>query len=723
MKQQSSITLLFFFLSAFFVIGSLLPVDAFGQPSRVLTFYVATTGSSRNHVTMASPFLRPEDARDAINKVQGPVNATVYIRGGNYPFTKSFTITQDNDDSTRHITYSNYQNEKVRFTGSAKLDNSKFTLVSDPAILNRLPASARGKVMEINLKNAGITDYGKWQPHGYKIIHPAPLELFYNEIALTVARYPNTGYLPVGTLLDPGTSLRYREKVSRGAKFMCPDNRINNWKTADNAWITGYFSYGYSDDYMKVDTFDFANHTIRLKDPSVYSVFSSDDASKGELKNAQKIRGFYVYNLLEELDEPGEWYLDQSSGKLYVWPPDNTIGSADIEVSLLEDPIVVMSGTWNTSFRGIGFEYSRGMGMYLEGTSNTVISHCNFDDLGTVGISTGNQLKDKPVQYRAKAGGNGSAPSNKNLLIEVSSICNTGTGGVFLDGGDKKTLQPANNVLDNCDIYNYSRINRTFCPAVTMNGVGNRITHCYIHDAPDHAIVFYGNDHVIAFNHIKNVLYYVTDSAPLVTEKHLVSTDNVISNNFFDNIESKIGSSIAAVYLDDGSSGMEVDGNVFYKSGSAGTYHMGAVHVNGGSDNTFRNNYFIDCGQAFSNNQWSDKQWKDLITSDQIAKTYRPGIDIRSDVYAQKYSHIARLMDSNTLATRQNYTFNTLVYKVGVFSTGAGYAHKNVFMATGDPGFADLDKPDFTLTKTPAALQQSGDWKPIPFEEIGIKKK
>src|SRR5258708_3291987 len=549
MKQQSSITLLFFFLSAFFVIGSLLPVDAFGQPSRVLTFYVATTGSSSNPGTMASPFLRPEDARDAINKVQGPVNATVYIRGGNYPFTKSFTITQDNDDSTRHITYSNYQNEKVRFTGSAKLDNSKFTLVSDPAILNRLPASARGKVMEINLKNAGITDYGKWQPHGYKIIHPAPLELFYNEIALTVARYPNTGYLPVGTVLDPGTSLRYREKVSRGAKFMCPDNRINNWKTADNAWITGYFSYGYSDDYMKVDTFDFANHTIRLKDPSVYSVFSSDDASKGELKNAQKIRGFYVYNLLEELDEPGEWYLDQSSGKLYVWPPDNTIGSADIEVSLLEDPIVVMSGT-----------------------------------------------------------------------------CNTGTGGVFLDGGDKKTLQPANNVLDNCDIYNYSRINRTFCPAVTMNGVGNRITHCYIHDAPDHAIVFYGNDHVIAFNHIKNVLYYVTDAGAVGTGRDLGSTGNVISNNFFDNIESKIGSSIAAVYLDDGSSGMEVDGNVFYKSGSAGTYHMGAVHVNGDSDNTFRNNYFIDCGQAFSNNQ----------------------------------------------ACRQTYPSNTLVYKVGVFSTGAG---------------------------------------------------
>ncbi|MES1250219.1 MAG: hypothetical protein ABUL46_06010, partial [Chitinophaga rupis] len=155
--------------------------------------------------------------------------------------------------------------------------------------------------------------------------------------------------------------------------------------------------------------------------------------------------------------------------------------------------------------------------------------------------------------------------------------------------------------------------------------------------------------------------------------------------------------------------------------GTSGSYHFGAIHINGGSDNIFKNNYFIDCPQAFSNNQWNDKQWKDFITSTSNAKTYRPGIDIHSGAYAQKYAHIKRLTDSNNLATRQNYTINTLVVNVPVFSAGASYVHKNVVTDNGDPGFADR-KADFTLTKIPAALRQAGDWKPIPFREIGVKK-
>lgn len=707
MKQTSSIHLPLFLVSAFFVINSLLSAGAYGQQANAVTFYVATTGSSSNPGTLASPFLRPEDARDAIDKIKGPVNATVYIRGGIYSFSKSFTITQDGQDDTRHITFSNYQNEKVQFTGSRKLDNSKFTLVSDPAILNRLPAAAKGKVYQIDLKAAGITDYGKREMHGYKIIKTAPLELFYNETALTVARYPNQGYLPIETVLDGGTTIRNGGKESRGAKFQFTDPHLNNWKTADNAWVGGYFSYGYSDDYMKIDSFDFSAQTIRIKTRSMYGVFSTADASNEMLKNSQKIRGFYVYNLLEEIDQPGEWYLDNSTGILYLYPPDNNFTSADMEVSMLEDPILVLSKTSNLSFKGISFEYARATGVAIQSTRNTTLSHCSFDDLGTLGITTSSKANQ---------------PYNTNLLIESCSICNTGTGGVILEGGDLTNLTPAGNVLNNCEIYNYSRINRTFTPAVSMNGVGNKITHCYIHDAPDHAIVFYGNDHVIAYNHISNVVSYITDAGAVGTGRDIGSTGNVISNNFFDNITSNIGSSTAAVYLDDGSSGMEVDNNVFYKAGTAGTYHFGAVHINGGSDNIFKNNVFIDCPQAFSNSQWTDKMWRDFITSPTNGKTYRPGADVHSSLYTQKYGHLNRLLDSTNLAHRQNYTYNTLVCNVGVFSVGASLVHKNVVTTKDDPGFADRNNHDFTLTKVPAELQQAGDWKPVPFKEIGIKK-
>ena len=715
MKQQIGITFIMLCLAG------LSSIDGYSQQPRPVTFYVATTGSSNNPGTIDQPFSRPEDARDAISKISGPVNATVYIRGGIYPFTKSFTLQQDGSDTTRRISFAAYQNEKVQFTGGVRLDAHTFQPVSDPAILNRLPASARGKVLVCSLKDAGITNYGKQVPHGYKIIRTAPLELFYNGTPLTVARYPNDGYMPIGTVSDPGSNPRQGDRSNRGAKFAFPDPHISNWSKADNAWVGGFFSYGYSDDYLKVDSFDLINKTIRLKQPGLYSVFSTDNTSNDILKNSQKMRGFYVYNLLEEIDTPGEWFLDETSGLLYVWPPDNAIAGADIEVSMLEDPIVVLTGTSNISFSGISFEYARGMGLVLNNTKNTTITHCSFDGLGTLGISAAAQPQG--AGNRPGAGRNLSPGYNTGLTIESCSIGNTGTGGVILEGGDRQQLLPAHNVIDNCEIYNFSRLNRTYCPGISLNGVGNRITHCYIHDAPDEAIMFYGSDHTISFNHIKNVVTYMTDAGAVGTGRDIASTGNTIDDNFFDNINSAAGNSVCALYLDDGSSGMEVDGNIFYRSGTAGTYHFGAVHVNGGSDNNFRNNYFIDCPRGFSNSQWTDEKWRGFITDAGIAKTYRPGVDLNAAVYTKKYPWLARLTDSNTLATRRNYSFNTLAYNVDVFSVVASFVHTNSFITQQDPGFADLNKPDFTLTKTPPAFQNAADWKPVPFREIGIQNK
>ena len=697
MKQQILYNFVFFLLSAWVI------PQACAQ-GNATTFYVAADGQPGNPGTQDKPFQRPEQALEAAGHLQGAANITIYVRGGNYTFSKSLVIP----NTAGHLTITGWQNEKVIFSGGQQLDPGQFKLVSDQAILSRLPAAARGKVYVTDLKKAGITDLGKEQAHGYKLIRPAPLELFYNGAPLTVARYPNNGYLPIGKVSDPGANPRQGDHSGRGATFSFDDSRMNNWGQANDAWVGGYFSYGYSDDYLKVAGFDATNKAIHLAQAAMYSVFSTDDVSNEILRNSQKIRGFYVYNLLEEIDEPGEWFLDKTSGLLYCWPPDNINSSTDIEVSLLEGPIVQLSGTQHVSISNINFEYGRGMGMEIAHTQNTTLTHCSFTDLGTVGIYADN-LKPSPAY-------------NTNLLIRSCTVSNTGTGGVILSGGDRKTLQPSHNVIDNCEIYNYSRINRTFCPAVSLNGVGNQVTHCYIHDAPDQAIMFYGNDLDISYNRIDKVTWYMTDAGAVGTGRDLGTTGNTIDYNLFENITSDIGSSLCALYLDDGSSGMKVDGNIFYKTGTGGTYHFGAIHINGGTDNTFRNDYFIDCDRAFSNSQWTDQKWKSLVTDSSIARVYRPGVDIRSALFQQKYPHLAKMADSNALTPRQNYTFNILTYNVGVLSSGAGITNKNPYIAHDDPGFADKANADFTLTRTPSQLSQAADWKPVPFREIGIQQ-
>ena len=61
--------------------------------------------------------------------------------------------------------------------GSAVLYGGKrlggFVLVTDPAILRRLPSEVRGKVFECDLKRAGITNYSPLSERGYGVRPPA----------------------------------------------------------------------------------------------------------------------------------------------------------------------------------------------------------------------------------------------------------------------------------------------------------------------------------------------------------------------------------------------------------------------------------------------------------------------------------------------------------------------------------------------------------------------
>jgi hypothetical protein len=638
------------------------------QGANTVNYYVAPNGQQGNPGTIDRPFQRPEQALQAVSGLSGATNATIYVRAGSYPFKQTLTVTGTGAGDSKHITITNYQSEKVSFTGSQKLDPGKFVVVSDGNILKRLPSVARGKVYQIDLKAAGVNDFGRMAPHGYKNVLPSPLELFYNGKTLPLARYPNEGFLPIGEVSDHGDN-----KTHRGAVFQTDDSHIRNWGTADQAWVCGYFANGYSDDNMQVASFDGGSRTIHTKDPALYGVYSSTDVSTNILKNAKGVRGFYVYNLLEELDQPGEWFLDAPTGILYLWPADNAITTADVEVSMLRTPILTATNTSNFTVKGITFAYGRTTGISLDGTTGTIISDCVFNGLGTVGITTAGP-DNKPL-------------GNTGLFIRACTFEHTGTGGVILVGGVRKTLTPGNDIVDNCTFTDYSRRNLTYCPAVWLIGVGNQVTHCDIQDAPGQAIIFYGNDLVIAYNHIKHVLYHITDAGAVYTGRDPSTTGNSITSNYFENIGSDLGASTTAIYLDDGTSGTEVDNNIFDKCGTGGTYNFGAVHINGGTENTLKNNQFIDCQRAYSHTPWKDQDWKDLISNP--GKRSNPDIDMRSDVFLKKYPYLKAIDDTVNLAKRENHTYNTVMVRTPELGDGQGMVNNNAVKSDAAQGVSE----------------------------------
>jgi hypothetical protein len=90
---------------------------------------------------------------------------------------------------------------------------------------------------------------------------------------------------------------------------------------------------------------------------------------------------FAVLNLLEEIDTPGEWYLDRSNGRLYFWPPSSLSGS-DIAVSLFAAPLVQISTANDIQFDGVIFELSRADLVNVSGSSNIRFVNCTFRNTG-----------------------------------------------------------------------------------------------------------------------------------------------------------------------------------------------------------------------------------------------------------------------------------------------------------------------------------------------------
>lgn len=72
---------------------------------------------------------------------------------------------------------------------------------------------------------------------------------------------------------------------------------------------------------------------------------------------------FYAMNILAELDQPGEWYLDRKTGILYIYPPSQVTPSSEVFVTLLQEPMLSFTEANFLTLSCLNFEYTRGTGV------------------------------------------------------------------------------------------------------------------------------------------------------------------------------------------------------------------------------------------------------------------------------------------------------------------------------------------------------------------------
>ena len=152
-------------------------------------FFVSLDGDDSYLGTFEKPFKTLEKARDAVRDyklLNGIPNGSivVWIRGGEYTLTKSFELKQeDSGEINKRIVYSSYKNEKVKLIGGTLLESKLFQKISsDDTIFYQLKSEERNSVYIFDLKNIGISNID---------VSVLPIEVFKNDHALSIARWPN----------------------------------------------------------------------------------------------------------------------------------------------------------------------------------------------------------------------------------------------------------------------------------------------------------------------------------------------------------------------------------------------------------------------------------------------------------------------------------------------------------------------------------------------------
>jgi tetratricopeptide (TPR) repeat protein len=634
--------------------------------------FVAPDGNDKHAGTRAAPVAGLTRARDLVRQIRarGERGAVaVNVQPGEYPVAGTIELAAaDSGTAKGPVVYRAVQPGKAVFYGGRRLTG--FQSVTNPAIRAQLPEEARSKVQCCDLRALGITEYGRLAVRGFGASAPPPtVELFVNGKSMPLARWPNTGFVDIRKVVSSGD-----KQAGKPTVFEYADNRHARWTQAKDAWLFGYFRYLWADGTLAVSRVDPQARTLICDEP--YPVNLNDPPGPGATMGR-----YYAFNLLEEIDQPGEWYLDREVGMLYLWQPVELAGAV-VDLGTLAAPMVTMDQVFDVRLEGLTFVLGRYNGLVLSNCTRVLIAGCAVSRFAGNGITI--------------SGGE----ANGMLGCDIHTIGRTATEVI---GGNRETLTPGRHFVENCRIYDFGRIDRTYTPAIQLEGVGNRAAHNQMSDCPSSVMRIEGNDHLVEYNDIRDAVRESDDQGGIDMWGNPTYRGVVIRFNRF----TKVGS-WGGIRFDDAISGMVVYGNVFIRCG-------GAVQMNGGRDNIIDNNLIVECGRGFTGG-WNGGNaiWQTLSRNGDLTPYGGRAAFITNALYLSRYPAMATMLTPPGV----NHAWRN-VFRGSPAPTPSATFDVIANAAYGDPGFVDAAKGDWCLKPDAAPYADLG-FRPIPFEEIGL---
>ncbi len=417
--------------------------------------------------------------------------------------------------------------------------------------------------------------------------------------------------------------------------------------------LAGYWTHDWAFEVLRVESVE--NGVAKFKDKHIFGI--------GKKSWGRKERRFYAVNHRKFLDAPGEWLLEGKS--LLFIPPEGALDAKKITLAWGDEPVREIKHLRGETVRGMTFAFGGGAGLVLRDCHDVLIADCTIECVGGTGIEIGGECS--------------------GVVVSNCVIRNVGGCGVIMSGGNRRRLEKGRNRVVDCEITRFALGQRVYAPGVMMNGCGNEIVGCRIHCAPHSAIIYGGNEHLIAGNEIYDVVKETGDAGAIYTGRDWTSQGNVLSGNHIHDLGQSVRNGkkhdvfTMGIYLDDCDCGDTLVSNRFERAGCA-------VMMGGGRDNIVIGNSMTDCDIGIHLDDrgatWMER-WNNPKEAGWNLIKKAEDMGYREEPWLSRYPNLAKIMDDEPRLPKYNvFSGNTIArcripYQFNIFA--ATWEHAQTF--------------------------------------------
>ncbi|NUN95031.1 MAG: right-handed parallel beta-helix repeat-containing protein [Candidatus Omnitrophica bacterium] len=675
------ISRVFLILSTLLALTQFTPARAEEISKDPLKLYVSPKGSDTWSGRLREPNREKNDgplatfagARDAVRSLKGAGKAvngvTVLFRTGTYALEDTVVLgPQDSGTENAPIVYSAYTGERPVISGGREIKGW---------IRSRLGKKMGREMWEAHLPEVKEGDW--WFR-----------ELFVEGKRQPRTRLPKQGFHNFTSLVESPGKHEWSEGVW-GAGF-APGN-IQNWKNLQDVEIVALTRW--IESRSPIASVNIEGGTVTFKKKSTFRL--------EDTKHPDRFAPYYVENIWEELDEPGEWYLDRGAGILYYLPrPGEGPRTLEVVAPRLSRILGLEGAEGNPvhdiRFEGLTFRYAEWEypeddagsnqaahevpgALRLEHATRCAFERCKVERVGIYGIEIG--------------------PGCSGISVARCTIRDLGAGGVKMGHGSKASA------LTDCVLEEGGRIYPSAVGVWIGNSGHNRVEHNEIRDFYYTGISVgwtwgYGESNAIEnkieYNHIHKIGQgLLSDMGGIYSLG--ISPGTRLSHNLIHDVTSYDYGGWG-IYPDEGSSRIVIENNVVHHT------KTGGFHQHYGKENIVRNNIFAlaHLAQIIRTREEEHKSFDFVGNIVYFTEGELLGSNWKNDKF---------FLDKNLYWNPDSSKVN---FKGATLEEWRKRGH-DLSSRIADPLFADPEKGDFTLKPESPAFEL--DFQPIDLSTVG----